>query len=269
MSKNIAMNNFNEHDFIRLRKDKGFANEVLLYQSKGLLKSAFDLFVKKPEMKKDLINSICYSVDKHLSTKNKFKVIHAILNERGNLQIIGLRNLNSIGSSEIIDFFEELTNTFNWIEDKEEGKILEREDFLKELLQNKDIIKENNTLQGFLTKLSDTQIDNLYKKLIADKYIARDTILIDFKAIFKNELLPKNFKKIKWISMSRGKKPHQTSLREFLKATMVFIAKEPDQNAIDSCFTDSFGDKIVLGKNKSTPSTERWSKRFKSMVSQE
>jgi hypothetical protein len=263
------MDNFSGQDFIRLRKDKVFANEVLLYQSRGLMKSAIDLLVKKPEMKKDLINSICYSVDKHLSTKDKFKVIHAILNERGNLQIIGLRNLNSISSSEIIDFFEELTNTFNWIEDKEEGKILEREDILKELLQNKDIMEENNTGKGFLSNLTDTQIDNLYKKLITGKYIDKNTILKDFKAVFNNELLPKNFKKIKWILMSRVKKPHQTSLREFLRVTMLFMKKEPDQDTIDWCFSDIHGNNIVLGKNKTTASTEYWTKKFKLMVTHE
>lgn len=259
------MSDFSEQYFSRLRKDKDFANEVLLYKSHELLKSAFDLYLKEPDRMNEIINSIGYSIDKHLNTKNKLKVIHVILKEMGSLQVIGLRNLYFIGNNKITEFNKELYNTLQGIEDREEGKLQEREDILKEIHQRGETINDYTTRQGFQNTLTDKQIEILYNKL-KGKYIDNNTNLNDFKAIFKNELLPPDIKKVKWIFLNQKKGPNQTSLREFLKATMQFKTKEPDQNIIDNCFTDSKGDKLILGKNKASVYTERWAKKFRAMI---
>lgn len=260
------MSIINEQDLVRLRKDKEFAKEALLNRSDELLKSSIELLAKKPEIKNEIINSIGYSIDTHLNTKDKLKVIHKLSKDVRSSSITGFRNIFALGTIKYNEFLAEFTSTLDWIEAKEEGKILEREDILKELLQKKDKIEENNTDRGFLSKLNENQIQGLYDKLIKFKYIDKDTLSEDFEAIFKNELLPKKFTKVKWICLWRGK-PNQTSLREFLKATMLLSSLEPSQVAIDACFTDSFRNKIVLGKNKTTASTNRWTKKFRSMVS--
>lgn len=125
---------------------------------------------------------------------------------------------------------------------------------------------ENKNGKSFNSNLNENQIKSLFEKLLKNKYIDESTNFDHFKEIFKNMQLPLGFKKVKWINENLRKKSNQTSLRAFLKATMIFETKEPDQLTIDSCFTDRHGEKIVLSKFKKSASTERWDKKFKAMI---
>jgi hypothetical protein len=257
------MSDFNEQYFSRLRKDKDFANEVLLYKSHELLKIAFDLYLKEPDRMNEIINSIGYSIDKHLNTKNKLKVIHVISKEMGSLQVIGLRNLYFIGNTKITEFNKKLYNTLQWIEDKEEGKIQERDDILKALQQKQKNIFTDTSLTGFQSTLADEKVELLYNQLL-DKYIDKETKLDYFKAIFKNDSLPDGFKPVKWIFQNKKKQPHKTALREFLALA---LGKSPDQKTINICFTDRKGGKIQLAKPKKDLYTDYWAKKFRTMIS--
>jgi len=256
------MSNFTEQDFSRLIIDKDFATEILLYNSHELLRSAYNLYSKEPDRMNAIINMIGYAVETHLDTKDKLNVIHTLSKEMRSGVVLGLRNMYFLGSLKITEFNKVLNCVLAHIENKEEGRIQERADILKEIQPK----KKNITRKGFQSTLTDEQIKFLYNK-VKGEYIDDKTFLKDFKAIFKTEQLPKSFIKVKWIFLNPKKRAHQTSLREFLKAAMQFETKEPDQNIIDNCFTDSNGDKLILGKNKVSAYTERWAKRFKTMIS--
>jgi hypothetical protein len=244
---------YNEQDFSRLIEEKDFANEVLLHKSHDLLRSAFDLYSKEPDKMNDVIYSIDISIDKHFNTKDKLKVIHILSQELKSFSIVGIRNLYKMGSVKVIEFINELSNTLIRMQDREEGKILEREDIYKNLHQKKvnpDYCKQI----GFKSAFTDEQLAKHHQEL-SGKYISKNTNLANYIAVFKGTSLPVKFVPIKWILLNDKKDPNKTALREFLTLA---LGKSPDQKTIDICFTDRNGEKIKLAK----PKRHEYSKYF-------
>jgi hypothetical protein len=239
------MGNYGEQDFNRLIKDKDFAFEVLLYNSHDLLRSAFNLYSKEPSKMNDIIYSIDISVDNHLSTKNKLKVIHDLLLELEHFSVVGTKNLYLIGSTKIIDFKRELSNTLQLILEREEGKILGTEDIFKMLHPKKDSIDYSKET-GFSCNLTDEQLTIHHKELLG-KYIDKYTSQKNYIAVFRRSFLPVKFIPIKWILLNDKKRPNKTALREFLTLA---LGKSPYQKTISICFTDQKGHEILLAKPK-------------------
>ncbi|MCF6318522.1 MAG: hypothetical protein L3J83_04450 [Proteobacteria bacterium] len=121
---------------------------------------------------------------------------------------------------------------------------------------------------GFNSKLSVEKIELLWQTLIADNFIADDTALENFKAIFSMKELPKDFIEVRWVHLNKRKNPNQTSLREFLKVCMVFKTKQPDQQIIDNCIRDAKGKKIVLSGFKKDNYTLYYRHKFISILNQ-
>jgi hypothetical protein len=188
------MNESDEQFFIRLRKDKTFANEVLIFKSRELLKRAINFYCKEIGKKDDIINSIGYSIDKHLSSKDKFKVIHTIYIDSYNLSVLGIKNLFSIGSNALKEFIGALNNLLTDIEIREESKIYERSE-IANLLQ-KVPKKTKEPLTGFQSKCTDEMIEHLFNSFSGD-FIDSNTTLEQFRAIFKRSALPVGFS-IEW-----------------------------------------------------------------------
>lgn len=239
------MSKYNEQDFSRLRKDKDFANEVLLFRTSELLIGAVELYLNDPTQKDNVVNSISYAVEKHLNSKNKFKVIHDIYKEIRKVTVI--KRLMPSNNNKIENFIRALDSTLQWIEDKEEGKIQEREEILMEMHQKAENIILYNTLTGFQTTLTDEEIRIHHDKLIKGGYIDKSTKLINYTAVFRDLFLPDEFIPVKWILLTPKKKPHKTALREFLTLA---LGKAPDQKTINICFTDRNGSIIKLAKPK-------------------
>jgi hypothetical protein len=124
----------------------------------------------------------------------------------------------------------------------------------------------SSTNKGFTSKLTDTEIENLYFQLTDKGFIDNKTELGNFKAIFKNKPLPKDFIKIKWIHLTPKKAKNQTSLREFLKAVMIFTTGNPPKDILNNCFTDAKGKPIELGKPYKGANIDHLSKKFKQMI---
>lgn len=186
----------NEKFFLRLRKDKEFANETLLFEPHNLLKRAFDLLTADPGRIDEIISSIGYCVNKHLSSKNKIKVIHHLSHESANLSAIGLRNLYLLKSETINSFRDKLIDLLQFIDHKEEGKIIEREKILQMITKTPKNRKE--PLSGFVSSWNNEMIDLLYKSLLGS-YIEPDVTREQFADIFKPVPLSESFS-IEWKS---------------------------------------------------------------------
>jgi hypothetical protein len=145
------MSNFTEQDFSRLIIDKDFATEILLYNSHELLRSAYNLYSKEPDRMNAIINMIGYAVETHLDTKDKLNVIHTLSKEMRSGVVLGLRNMYFLGSLKITEFNKVLNCVLARIENKEEGRIQERADILKEIQPK----KKNITRKGFQSTLTD------------------------------------------------------------------------------------------------------------------
>lgn len=233
---------FNEQDFSRLEKDKDFANEILLYYSDEMLRAAYNLYRKEPNKMNEIIGTIGYAVDKHLDTKEKFKVIHALSTEKSSGAVFGFRNLHSLGASKMLEFNSALDEMLNYIEIKEEGRLQERNEILHPKKKN---IIAYDTLKGFQTSLTATELIVLYASLIKGRYIDKGTKLTNFIAVFSDSYLPKDFIPVKWILVNREQKPHKTALREFLTLA---LGVSPNKKTVRTCFTDGIGNEILLLK---------------------
>lgn len=186
----------NENFFLRLREDEAFANKTLLFEPHNLLKRAFDLLTAEPGRIDEIISSIGYSVDKHLSSKNKIKVAHHLSHESANFSVIGLRNLYLLKSETIISFKDKLNDLLQFIDYKEEGSIIEREKILQKI--TKTPMNRKKPLSGFVSSWNNEMIGLLYKSLHGS-YIDSNVTLEQFANIFKPVPLSESFS-IQWKS---------------------------------------------------------------------
>lgn len=127
-------------------------------------------------------------------------------------------------------------------------------------LPNKYADRIVNRGTGFDSDLMEKQIEWTYNEFKSEFF--KETDIKDFKAIFKSEELPNDFKKVKWTHLNKNKKSDKTSLREFLKATMKFKTKAPNQSLVDNCFTDELGNRIDLGKDKEDDYSNHYKVKF-------
>ncbi|HAQ19233.1 MAG TPA: hypothetical protein DCR40_08380 [Prolixibacteraceae bacterium] len=241
--------------------------------SSDFYKDALDFYSKKTgeDGRQMLIKGIAYLIVKIHLIEDLYDVLKVW--DSASSTIFSHEVFNRESPNLITEFRIEVSNVF----ESKKQKILEsnknelirlKEEGIKNKIIIDSLIKDkktelNTASYGFKSLLTEKQIDAFYEKM-QDLYF--NTTIENFKAIFSNRLLPNGFEKIKWIDKNNKKKPNQTSLREFLKATMVFSSNEPPQDLINNCFTDSNGQKIILAKFKKDSYTIHYHKKFTSWI---
>jgi hypothetical protein len=230
------MQKYSQQDFVRLTKDKEFAYGALLFDTSELLRSAIELYIKNPHQNVEIIALISNAIDRHLDSKDKYKVVHEIFKKVQEVTVI--KRLMPSNKGMIDNFIGRLNGALQYIEDKEDGKIEERRDILQAIQKTKSPRKKPPT--GFISTLTDDQIKLLYQRLLGN-LIDSETTLENFKSIFKNAPLPPAFRPIK----------RTKSFTKALLAYFVYIVFQR-KNQTDywsiagSCFYDAKGLKQTL-----------------------
>ncbi|MEI6348869.1 MAG: hypothetical protein WCP69_13055 [Bacteroidota bacterium] len=213
----------------------------------------------KSEMQKQFEKDIDQTQDEILKAKsdNDFQKVNELLGSKNNFLLRDTKINLSI-------FCPTIQKTMRYYELKyiEDALAKAKKEFIsEEKMTDIETINgpyyENNLRTGIKTKYTIQQLTEIHKDLtigsIKYKTIFIEASIKDFLAICSDETLPKEFKRVKWVLMSRVKKPtplsHKDALREFL---LFLYGSVPKKQIVKSLFSDKNNADITPNKSNKT-----------------
>jgi hypothetical protein len=127
---------------------------------------------------------------------------------------------------------------------------------------------KNKLGNGIKTKHNQNTLTVIYSKLTYDKLNENKTVFIearqqDFLSICSDRPLPKDFKRVKWVLLSRKNKsnqmPHKDAFFEFLE---FLYSKVPNKNMQKTLFSDKNNEHFTTNK----PNRSRYSNYYNELA---